>query len=52
VWPGDTITCAGRVTRKYEEAGEKRIDGEVVATNQKGEVAVSGTFSAALLPRA
>ncbi len=52
VWPGDTITCAGRVTRKYEEAGEKRIDGEVVATNQKGEVAVSGTFSAALPSRA
>lgn len=52
VWPGDTITCAGRVTRKYEEGGEKRIDGEVVATNQKGEAAVSGTFSAALPSRA
>jgi acyl dehydratase len=48
VWPGDTITCQGRVTRKYESDGERRIDGEVVATNQKGEVAVSGTFTAAL----
>jgi acyl dehydratase len=48
VWPGDTITCRGRVTRKYEEAGERRIDGEVAALNQKGEVAVSGTFTAAL----
>ena len=48
VWPGDTITCQGRVTRKYEGDGERRIDGEVVATNQKGEVAVSGTFTAAL----
>jgi len=48
VWPGDTITCRGRVTRKYEEAGERRIDGEVAALNQKGEVAVSGTFTAAV----
>jgi acyl dehydratase len=48
VWPGDTITCQGRVTRKYESDGERRIDGEVVATNQKGEVTVSGTFTAAL----
>ena len=51
VWPGDTITCTGRVTRKYEEAGERRIDGEVVATNQKGEAAVTGTFTAALPSR-
>ena len=47
VWPGDTITCAGRVTRRYEEAGESRIDGEVTATTQRGETAVSGTFTAA-----
>jgi acyl dehydratase len=51
VWPGDTITCQGRVTRKYDEAGEHRIDGEVVALNQKGETAVSGTFTAALPAR-
>jgi acyl dehydratase len=48
VWPGDTITCQGKVTRKYEADGERRIDGEVAALNQKGEVCVSGTFSAAL----
>jgi acyl dehydratase len=48
VWPGDTITCGGRVTRRYEEAGEARIDGEVTATTQRGETAVSGTFSAAV----
>lgn len=48
VWPGDTITCAGTVTRRYEADGEARIDGEVTATNQKGETAVSGTFTAAL----
>jgi len=48
VWPGDTITCAGSVTRRYDEAGEARIDGEVTATTQRGETAVSGTFSAAI----
>lgn len=47
VWPGDTITCGGTVTRVYEEGGERRIDGEVTATTQRGEVAVSGTFTAA-----
>jgi acyl dehydratase len=52
IWPGDTITCKGRVTRKYAEGGESRIDGEVAATNQKGEVAVSGSFTATLPRRA
>jgi acyl dehydratase len=52
VWPGDTITCQGRVTRRYEEAGEGRIDGEVTATTQKGETAVVGSFTAALPRRA
>ena len=48
VWPGDTITCTGTVTRAYEADGEKRIDGELTATTQKGETAVSGTFTATL----
>jgi acyl dehydratase len=48
VWPGDTITCRGRITRRYEEAGETRVDGEVSAVTQKGEVAVTGTFTAAV----
>jgi acyl dehydratase len=48
VWPGDTITCRGKVLKVYDEDGEPRIDGEVSATTQKGEVAVSGTFTATL----
>lgn len=48
VWPGDTITCGGTVTRAYEADGEHRIDGEVVARTQRGDVAVNGTFTAAL----
>jgi acyl dehydratase len=48
VWPGDTITCAGTITRKYEAEGERRVDGEVQASNQKGEIAVTGFFTASL----
>jgi acyl dehydratase len=51
VWPGDTITCRGRVTRKYEADGEPRIDGEVVALTQRGETAVMGNFTAAIAAR-
>lgn len=48
VWPGDTVTYGGKVTKKSEAGGEKRIEGELVAQNQKGEVVITGTFAAAL----
>ncbi len=48
LYPGDTITCAGKVTRKFEANGEKLVEGELTVTNQKGEVALSGLFRAAL----
>jgi acyl dehydratase len=51
VWPGDTITCKGKVTRKYEEDGKQLIEGEVVALNQKGETAILGSFRAEVPPR-
>ena len=47
VWPGDTITCSGKVTKKLEADGEKRIEGELVAKNQKGEAVIVGSFAAA-----
>ena len=50
-WPGDDVICRGTVTRKYEEAGEKRISGELAAVNQKGEVLIAGGFVAALPSR-
>jgi acyl dehydratase len=46
VWPGDIITCTGKVTRRFAEDGETRIEGEVVATTHKGEAAVMGSFTA------
>ena len=30
VWPGDTLSFGGTVAKKYEEAGEKRVDLELV----------------------
>jgi acyl dehydratase len=38
VWPGDSVTCKGKVTKKAVENGEKIIEGDVQALNQKGEV--------------
>jgi acyl dehydratase len=46
IWPGDTVTCKGKVTRKLEEGGRRLIEGEVQALNQKGEVAIQASFVA------
>ncbi len=51
VWPGDTITCKGTVKNKYEDAGKRFIEGDVVALNQKGETAIQGSFKAELPSR-
>ena len=51
VWPGDTVTCKGKVTRKYEENGQRLIEGQVVALNQKGETAIYASFKAELASR-
>jgi acyl dehydratase len=48
IYPGDTISCAGKVTRKFEADGERLVEGELTVTNQKGEVALTGFFRAAL----
>jgi acyl dehydratase len=45
VWPGDTLTCRGKVTAKNEKNGEKLIEGEVEVANQKGETTVRGNFA-------
>lgn len=51
VWPGDSVTCRGKVTKKLLENGERIIEGDVQALNQKGEVAIQGSFRAALPSR-
>jgi len=51
VWPGDSVTCKGKVTKKVAENSEKIIEGEIAAFNQKGEVTIQGSFRAALPSR-
>jgi acyl dehydratase len=48
IYPGDTITCAGTVKRKFEADGERLVEGDLMVTNQKGEVAISGRFQVAV----
>src|SRR5271169_353268 len=36
-FPGDVITCSGNIVGKREQAGEKLVDLEIAAQNQKGE---------------
>jgi acyl dehydratase len=45
VWPGDTLTCRGKVTNKIEKDGEKLLEGELEVVNQKGEATVKGNFA-------
>ncbi len=51
VWPGDTITCKGTVTKKVEQNGKHLIEGDLIALNQKGETAIQGSFTAELPTR-
>ena len=44
----DVITCTGTITEKYETDGVGYIAGKMQATDQNGDVKVSGTFAAAL----
>lgn len=51
VWPGDDVICGGKVTRKFEQGGEKQVEGELTAINQKGETVISGSFVVAVPSR-
>jgi acyl dehydratase len=42
VWPGDVLTLGGKVVRKYEERGERRVDLELVCSRNGGGIAVQG----------
>src|SRR5574341_1149792 len=47
VWPGDVITCRGRVVdRRFEAPGRYAIDIEAWAENQRGELVVRGLVTA------
>jgi len=44
----DVITCTGTITEKYETDGVGYIAGKTQATDQNGDVKVTGTFVAEL----
>ncbi|MEE9273759.1 MAG: MaoC/PaaZ C-terminal domain-containing protein [bacterium] len=46
-WPGDTVTCRGKVVRRFEEGGERRVEIEAEAVNQNGDVLIRGSALAA-----
>jgi len=49
VWPGDVLTCRGRVVdRRFEGGGVYAIDIEVWAENHRGELVLKGLVTAQL----
>ena len=46
--PGDTLTCKGKVTKKYTEGKEHLVEAEIWVENGKGEKTTPGTGVVAL----
>ena len=46
VWPGDTITCKGKILRKYTEGSAHYLEAEIFAENQRAEKVVTGMIVA------
>ena len=47
VYPGDSLTCRGRLTGKREAGGEKLVDAELTVETQDGTVVLTGSATAA-----
>ena len=45
--PGDMVICKARVVRQYEEAGNRLVEIEASAENQRGDVLIKATATAA-----
>jgi acyl dehydratase len=48
VYPGDTMTCRGKVTEKYADKDGSYVELEVWSQNQDGETVVKGTATVAM----
>lgn len=48
IWPGDQLTCRGRVLDKRREGGDYYVDLEIWVENQKGELVLRGTATVRL----
>jgi len=42
-FPGDTLTCHGKVTNKYVEEGENCVELEIWTAHQRGDKTTPGT---------
>jgi acyl dehydratase len=49
--PGDTLTCKGRVTKKYIQEGQHLVDCEIWLENSKGQKTTPGWATVALPSR-
>jgi acyl dehydratase len=47
-WPGDVITCRGRVTRVADEGGTQIVECDIWTENQTGEKKLTGSAVLAL----
>lgn len=50
-YKGDTITCRGRVVKKYRQGGQNLVDLELRVENQNGEIISPGQATVALPSR-
>jgi acyl dehydratase len=49
-WPGDVVTCRGRVTRVTDEAAARLVECEIWTENQEAERKLVGSALLALRP--
>ena len=47
-WPGEKVTCTGKVTGKREEGGEKLVDVELQCETKPGTNSIVGSATLAL----
>ena len=44
VWPGDHLVCTGKVAKKYEDGGERKVDIDLLVTRvESGGAAIKGS---------
>ena len=46
-WPGDMVICKAKILRQYEQAGEHLVEIEASAANQRGDVLIQASATAA-----
>jgi acyl dehydratase len=51
LYPGRTLTIKAKVTRKYKEGDENRIDADLTVVDDQGSVLITGSATAALPSR-